>query len=262
MDYFPNNAAGQYFTKLPQPIQLEGKYEVGLSEIQFSNTYKNVYEDQCIMTLVVFEDTLLVNVNQPSGRGAYEVKEEYEMKVPAGLYESADQFISTLNTILKQKLGYQENGKSRVKLFYNNATKKCRLSVYEENCVLELSDSLKRILRIGENQQLPFHRGRYEGEGMVNLNEDFKSVFVYCDIVSPRPVGDVMAPLLRIVPMEDKMNEVVHRIYEKPHYCPLSRQQMNMIEIFLSTHLGQKLSFDSGNTIITLHFRPIRPELF
>ena len=38
MEYYPDNTTSHYFTKLPQDIHLTGDYEVGLSEILFSNT--------------------------------------------------------------------------------------------------------------------------------------------------------------------------------------------------------------------------------
>ena len=42
MDYYPANNASHYYTKLPQTIDRSGDYEVGLSEIQFSNSCYNV----------------------------------------------------------------------------------------------------------------------------------------------------------------------------------------------------------------------------
>ena len=94
----------------------------------------------------------------------------------------------------------------------------------------------------------------------MDLNEDFKSVYVYSDFVSPRPVGDTMAPLLRIVPMSEKKKELVYRLYEKPLYVPLSRLPFNTTEILLTTDKGQPISFSSGSTIVTLHFRRKRPD--
>lgn len=40
--YFPNNTGGSFVTKLPSSVDLEGDYEVGLSEVHMSNTYSNI----------------------------------------------------------------------------------------------------------------------------------------------------------------------------------------------------------------------------
>lgn len=73
--------------------------------------------------------------------------------------------------------------------------------------MLRMSSSLQRILSLRSHTVVG--PGHYAGNFIMDLNEDFKSVYVYCDLVSARQVGDTMAPLLRIVPMKDKKREVV-----------------------------------------------------
>ncbi|KAL8583047.1 hypothetical protein ACOMHN_051211 [Nucella lapillus] len=90
---------------------------------------------------------------------------------------------------------------------------------------------------------------------MMDLNQSFKSIFIYCDLPSPRPVGDVMAPLLRTLPVIPHDTEVYHQIYVKPHYVPLSRSQFTSVEMVLSTDTGNNLTFSSGHTVVTLHIR-------
>lgn len=247
MEYYPDNSASHYFTKLPQAINLTGEYEVGLCEIQFSNTYFNVRDRDCYFRYV-----------EPEKEEDREKPTPTMVIVPGGLYESNEYFIHTLNTLVSKKLSNRPNGKHKVKFYYNKASKKVAVSVYEDGGLLHMSSSLQRIL--GLNLQVLSGAGRYEGDFIMDLNEDFKSVYVYCDLVSARQVGDTMAPLLRIVPMVDKKKEVVHRIFEKPHYIPLSRFQFNSTEILLMTDTGKTIAFGSGSTIVTLHFRRKRPE--
>ena len=42
MDYFPDNTMTRYTTKLPKRIQLEGDWEVGLAEIQYTRLWFNI----------------------------------------------------------------------------------------------------------------------------------------------------------------------------------------------------------------------------
>lgn len=51
MTIFPDNNLSSYFNKLGQPIEVNEKYEFGLAEIYFSNSYFNVLvlEDEISM---------------------------------------------------------------------------------------------------------------------------------------------------------------------------------------------------------------------
>ena len=89
MRYYPDNSASHYFTKLPQDINLTGNYEVGLSEIQFSNTYLNIRENDCYFHLVAAE--VEADKNKPEYKGPSTA----EGIVPAGLYESNEFFLFT-----------------------------------------------------------------------------------------------------------------------------------------------------------------------
>ena len=247
MRFYPENKAGHYFTKLPQPINLEGEYEVGLSEIQFSNTYFNVNDGECW-----YRYRVAASENQPS--------RTLLVHVPAGLYETNEYFISCLNKRSTQMLGKLDNGKPRVKFYYNRASKQMSFSMFERRSILQMSPKLQRILSLPTD--IASAPGRYEGIVMMDLNEDVGSVFVYCDLVHPRQIGDAMGPLLRIVPTENKTSDFVHRIFEKPHYIALDRTNFTSVELYLTNHLGKQFTFASGNTVITLHFRRRRPEHF
>lgn len=272
MEYYPDNTASNYFTKLPQDINLTGDYEVGLSEIQFSNTYFNISKNDCYFNYVAPEEEE-ADKDAPEGwranawrayaRALAGMQVAHDavsglLVVPEGLYESNEYFVYTLNELVRKKVGNQDDGKAKIMFYYNKASKKASLTVYEHGGTLHVSSSLQRILSLSSNTVVG--PGHYEGNFIMDLNENFKSVYVYCDLVSARQVGDTMAPLLRIVPMKDKKREVVHHIFEKPHYIPLSRLQFNAIEILLTTDMGKTIAFSSGSTIVTLHFRRKRPD--
>ena len=46
LNNFPDNQAGHFFTSLPKSINIEGEFEIGLSEIIFSNSYYNINEKE------------------------------------------------------------------------------------------------------------------------------------------------------------------------------------------------------------------------
>ena len=241
MDHYPDNQASHFYTNLPQAVNLSGDYEVGLSEIQFPNSFSNVEEGTCWMRF------------RTSNLAA-----QHEERLPGGLYESAEYFIHVLNTFVKKHADGKNEQPGKIKFYYNKASKKAKITLWGRGPVVILSPALQELLKMPMNV---FHGPtRVEGTAMMSLHEDFSSVYVYCDLVEQRPVGDVMVPLLRIVPIINKTEDIVHCLYEKPHYVSLSRYQFNTVEILLATDTGKPISFDRGKTIVTLHLRRKRPE--
>ena len=248
MQFFPDNRASHYFTKLPQEINLSGDYEVGLSEIQFSSSYLNIEDKSCHVRFLETEDE--------TEKACAEIGIIF---LPAGLYSSNELFITTLNNLSQKEIGPRANGKPKLKFYFTKASRKASLTIYEKKLRLQFSPKLERVLGMSSLQY--DGPGYYPGSYMMDLNEDFKSIYVYCDIVKARPLGDSMSPLLRIVPTAKPNEEIVHLIYEKPHYVPLSRLQFGTLEVLLTTDKGIPISFSSGTTILTLHFRRQRLDL-
>ena len=129
------------------------------------------------------------------------------------------------------------------------------MTIYEPFGLLTLSTELSSILGL---PPIMLGNASLGGQSLMDLNKNFKSVFVYSDLVHPRPVGDSMVPLLRSLPPINKADDIVHHTFEKPHYIPLARFQFDTIEILLTTDKGKEISFINGHTIVTLHFRQRR----
>ena len=87
-------------------------------------------------------------------------------------------------------------------------------------------------------------------------------MYVYCDVLECVPVGDTTAPLLRIVEIGGQKGEMVHIQYDQPRYVPLQKKEFDSIEIDIRDDLGEKISFDSGKLIVTLHFRRAKESYF
>ena len=228
--YFPENKAGHYFTQLPNPVELKEEYEVGLTEIQFTNSYINVKESECWISFKKND------------------KKNYKVKIYPGLFASNAAFVDHL----AERCRIDRN-LDVVYFLYDESTRQVTIRIRDEG-VLNLSPTLSRLMG--------FKKTRFGGprehvsSGVMDLNDDYHSFFIYCDIVQQTPVGDTLAPLLRIVPTWDKSRQITHSIFDKPFYIPVSRNQFNTIEILLKNHLGETVSFASGQTIVTLHFRP------
>lgn len=237
---YPDNSGGHYYTNLPQAIDLSGRdYEVGLSEITFSNSYSNVLKDEIILF-----------IQRPRG-DAY-----VELRLKPGLYNSAQYFIDHLNGLL---LKVFDRKVKKIKFYYHTASRRCTMRIYDKNVTIKLSTRLVELLHFNYS----IYSGitdeyfvKVEGKSPMDIHSDTYAVYVYCDLVEHRVVGDTMAPLLRMVPTTNTAETVIHQIYEKPHYIPLAKRHFNAVEILLTADTGKELVFEGGKTILTLHFRP------
>ncbi|GBN96296.1 hypothetical protein AVEN_198414-1 [Araneus ventricosus] len=94
-----------------------------------------------------------------------------------------------------------------------------------------------------------------ESPFIADPNIDLYLLYIYTDIIQPEMVGGVFAPLLRIVTVKGKDGDMIHEIFDRLHYCPVSRKNFQSIEIVIRTHTGRFVSFDREKLIVKLHFR-------
>ena len=83
----------------------------------------------------------------------------------------------------------------------------------------------------------------YTGDNICDLQRGFYSLYVYCDIVEDVVVGDVKAPLLRVVNIKRKEESTGSRIYHNVQYVSVLRQQFDSIEIGIMNDTGRREPF-------------------
>ena len=236
MKHFPNNSPAHFYTELPQSIDLSSKeYEVGLAEIQFPNTYTNLDEGWIQVSLS-------------------KNKQPKQIPLPKGLYDSPSTLVKTLNKLLSKHQQYKSSKEQFVNIIYNRAAKRVAIELYLEGSQLRLSPQMGEIL--GMNDSIMFVPGKFDSKKMVDIHKHSYAVYDYCNLVTARQVGDMLVPLLRIVPTIDKTKYIIYHTFEKPHYLSLNRHQFNNIEIVLRGDTGRTPAFASGTSVVTLHLRP------
>jgi hypothetical protein len=88
-----------------------------------------------------------------------------------------------------------------------------------------------------------------------DLNISLQSLYVYLNIVDSQIVGDVRAPLLRIVSARGKDGEIITIDYDSPQYVPLATKEFETVEVLITDDTGRKIPFERGRVVITLSFR-------
>ena len=272
MDYYPSNTIANYITKLPQPFDLSGEWEVGLSEIQYLLSWYNVNKENVQLEMY--------NVDPPSSN----TSAVRDISPPPRHYDSPDALVKQRKGVIALK----ESKNNMIRFSYNEVSKKITITfgpaaklptflimskVFAELAGFTLT-VVKAILSDHESEE----KGKEEvknwwdikgaanktvtGSNISDLQCGFYFLFLYCDVVEPTVVRDVQVPLLRTVNISGKEGLTVNRIYQNVQYVPIHRKQFDTIEINIRDNTGRKVPFERRKVIVTLHFRLKKPAYF
>ena len=96
----------------------------------------------------------------------------------------------------------------------------------------------------------------------MDPNRGFNSLYVYCDAAEAIPVGDIKAPLLRVIDAAGNFGDMIHRLYTTPRYVPVSKKEFNTLEIDIRDDTARPVPFEFAKFVATLHFRRSRNPYF
>lgn len=233
--FHQQNTISHYITQLPRTINLEGEWEVGLSEILYPHSWNNVRKGKNTFSYDVGDGQMI------------------EETVEVGHYESLGELCKAIHDKVPQKV--KEN------VSFNYRQMNHHVSIKVKNQVkLKLMGDIAVILGFENNTLFTDKDGNVEGPFTADVTGGMYSLFVYSDLVSSQIVGNVSVPLLRIVRTEGKDGDVVSKQYETPQYVSLERSYFSSIEIDIRDDTGGTVSFERGKVVVTLHFRRRRPQ--
>ncbi len=232
MNYFPENKISHFITRLPQEIQLHGgEYECALTEILYPHTWYNVNAQNNLIGFVFKENGKNV------GR-----------RIPPGCYESVPDILKAI--IIR-------DFENKIWFTYNSVTKRVRIKV-KKNAKVILHEGLSQMLgfepcviECAEGEEEKIVDSPYVADPCAH----YRVLMIYSDIVQPQIVGDVLAPLLRIVNVTGSDGEMICMQYDRPHYLPVFRKNIETLEIVIRTHTGELVPFERGRSYVKLHFR-------
>ena len=102
------------------------------------------------------------------------------------------------------------------------------------------------------------HKASLRGSGAPWLGAYVPNMFVYCDIVTDQYVGDVMAPLLDLVPVKHAApDERMQYSLIPPAYLEVAKKFADTIHVEIRDDKGALVPFDDtkGAVVVRLHFR-------
>lgn len=83
-----------------------------------------------------------------------------------------------------------------------------------------------------------------------------QQIYLYTDIIHHQLVGTSHDKLLRIIPHDSKL-DACNISFSRLHYYPVNQQQIRDLEIDIRDRDFNPISFHSGTSTLTLHFRQI-----
>lgn len=286
MRYYPENTTTSFTTELPQRVNLQGQWEVALTEIQFPYSFLHIRpgKDTEIVFVAVEEDDERRDVKSGIGNitpGVYTTTEELLqavnhvcrrldthiiLRVDAHRAGRVTAILTCIDSRclrrhyirfsnkLNRMLGFDMNVQ-REELVYLDicSSKKGEISWYPESSRISCGE--KQMYAISsETKDLLADEPASVTRGIPD------KLFVYCDICEPYVTGDVHSPLLRVVPVEHSVDKYTYgsntvRHFSHPNYIPLRLTSFRTIEIDIRDQVGEKIPFEFGTLTVTLQFR-------
>ena len=266
--YYPGNTLTHFITKLHNDVALSGEWEVALSEIMYPRNWYNI-DDQYMR--ITCRNCMKI-LPQPNPDDKIPPSYDIHVGLPSGYYYSVPDLVEAIKLAIAKAFrrpvaAWSSNGVERYvdeslwpKLRYNAYNQKVILTI-QPQMTIKFSDQLARILAI-EPHRFSDSEMTVKSSNTCDIEGGLHALYVYCDVLECVPVGDTAAPLLRIVEISGQKGEMVHIQYDQPRYIPLQKKCFDSIEIDIRDDLGEKISFDSGKLIVTLHFRRAKEAYF
>ena len=281
IDKFPDNVVSDFCVKMSNPIELKGQWQVGLSEIHYTNSIKK-------MELELSYSLEIEYRNVDHSPISNMINDTTEFNTIKSLYNRAlnNNYISEIlvkinrdSNFIEVKRDESNNDiititlKSNEAIFKYLEKKKTRnqknTESVNENVLMEPSQQKYiRIKTLSLSNHLRFVLGmefmEYENvEVIKGLKTPYypshpTSLFIHSDIIEHQYVGSDMLQLLRSVAMDrsaKNKNNRLQVIFSNPYFMNVNRNYIESIRIQILDEFMERIKFESGNVNVTLIFR-------
>ena len=146
-------------------------------------------------------------------------------------------------------LSYKKSG-NRVNLHVENPNRVQIRFSKSLGEILVLNPDLSNKLIGSDNQVFTYD---------VDLNMTHHQMFVYLDVADYTYVGNITAPILRIVSYkQSKSSTQLHQEFVNLHYVPLAKSYIDQVHIDIKDEIGRSVPFVGWKTLVKLLFKCIK----
>ena len=244
---FPDNTLSSFTNFLPEQLNLDGQWEVTISEISHQSMYQNLTEGK-----FMFFDK------------KFSKSSEFFYLEP-GLYPSITDIVEAMNILIQEKHNHSENC---IKVKVSRRTQKVEIYLANEGSgPAFFSTDLELIF--GSNFSNDFgvmlrRKGPHKPEFAYDIVR-IQSLMIYTDLIEYNNVGDTKAPLLRCFLFISKLKagDIIttgqymnYQTFSNLQFIPLLKNSFHSIHIDLRDTSVEKTPFVSVSiTLLVLMFR-------
>ena len=247
-EFFPDNTLSSFTNFLPEQLNLEGQWQVAISEIFYPSMYQNITEGK----FKYFDEKLS--------------KSTSTYNLEPGLYTSITDIVEAMNRLIQERNNHNE---TCITVKVSRRTQKEVIMLANDTSGLAFcSTDLGHIFgnNVGnELRVLMIGKGPLEPEFAYDIVR-IHSLMIYSDLVE-YIVGDTKAPLLRWFPFSSKLKggdiittgqNMNYQTFNNLQFRPLLKNSFHSIHIDLRDTSGKKIPFVSvGITRLVLMLRKV-----
>ena len=236
-DVYPENANHNYKIKLPERMRLApNQWEIALRAITYPNNWHNL----CNGTMRLGNKQTIAIA---------------DIKVRDGRYRKGSDLIAGCNAAIAEA-GFLH----AVSFDYIEVEDKAVVTITDPNYALKLGNELASLLGFVANRRFSTTGDsnlRVKGESVLNLDNGYDNLYVYCNLCENRIVGDSSVPCLHNIPVRtiDGPSNLVHELIRNPAYVAVAGTDTDTVEIDIRRGDGEPVLFRGGCVIATVHLR-------
>ena len=246
---FPNNTLSSFTNFLPEQLNLDGQWEVAISEFSYPSMYQNVTEGRFMFYNEKLSKTTEAYYLEP------------------GLYSSITDIVEAMNTLIQERNNHRN---TCITIKVSRVTQKVKVYLANEESNLAIfSTDLGHIFGgdvRNDSGILMCGKKPHEPSFAYDIVR-FHSLMIYTDIVEYNIVGDTKALLLRCFPFISKLKSgdilttgqyMNYKTFSNLKFRRLLKNSFHNIHIDLRDTSGEKIPFVSvGITRLVLMFKKV-----
>lgn len=186
------------------------------------------------------------------------ISNELRVPMPEAQKLNMTRVIAKIKKTIKEKFN-----DLKVILFYDDTAGKFFIFNNKPSIIrkIRMSEALAYHLgfvldKEGFVQEIRFVHGGGFAKYSPDISTGIHQIYVYMpDLIQNSYVGDVMAPILRVVNCDKSINTIDEKTYNPEYHHRLIQKRITSINIQLRTQSGNLVRFNWGDVIVTLHFQ-------
>uniref|UniRef100_A0A915DIX1 Vitellogenin n=1 Tax=Ditylenchus dipsaci TaxID=166011 RepID=A0A915DIX1_9BILA len=245
------NKSSTFTVRLPQILELDSQWTVAVSSIiyplSFTSAEQEGGEEEQYVDLYYRKNDPLKNVCR--------------IKLPTLKQSTLTRTKEALEKVfneeylkIPEKIRNRSGNKTEISygFFFNYDLHRFSFSMPPPFVQAKLSNRLAYVLGFTNHLIEDGAIAKYDPD----LASEVRQIFCYApNLVENTIVGNVTAPLLRIINVQGEYGSVTESIYTSEHHHRLSSKRISEISVELRDTSGNLIQFSWGSVILTLHFK-------